>query len=327
MSQIPNGRSHTCDSCHGAASLLPRDLTPFGADVNRTLSGDNVDWSQLWNLDSDGDGLSNGLELGDPSGQWRRGEADPDAPTSNPGVPNQGICGNGTAEPDEDCDGADMRGQSCMSLEAGNGTLSCHPLCKWDLRECGFCGDGYHNPLSEDCDGDRFPAELTCEAFGFLRGELSCTAECEVDPSTCTDEAPAVCGDGVISTGEYCDGDNFGTIDCVRLAFAGGTLECTDECRWEASGCIFEDGTRVGDEERAMADDGSLPGPDAGSGGATGDAGTAPGGTEGPGAVTGEGKACSHAAASPPRAPTELLLFGLLLATTRRRRHHKQPRE
>ncbi len=257
--QIPNGGQYTCDSCHGKASLLARDLTPFGLDVNDTLSNGNVVWSAIWDRDSDGDGFSNGLELGDPSGSWRTGSTDPVQPTANPGVPNTGICGNDLAEPDEACDAADMRGQTCQSLGFGEGTLRCHRLCRWDTSECGFCGDGYLNPNYEDCDLEALPEALTCVDYGFLRGELSCDANCDIDESTCTDEAPAVCGDGIISRGEFCDGDNFGTVDCVRIAYAGGTLLCTGDCKWDASDCLFADGKRVGDEERADDDDVKVP--------------------------------------------------------------------
>lgn len=331
--QIPNGGSYTCDSCHGKTSLLEQDLTPFGMDVNRTLSNNNVVWSAIWNLDSDGDGFSNGLELGDPGGTWRTGQPNPDEPTANPGIPNDGICGNGVAEPDEDCDSSDYRSQTCQSLGFGEGTLSCHSLCRWVTAECGFCGDGYLNPNFEDCDRDAFPSDLTCEDFGFLRGDLSCSSDCEVDPSTCTDEAPAVCGDGVISTGELCDGDNLGTVDCIRIAYAGGTLVCTDECKWDASNCIFEDGRRVGDEERAAEDDGSTGLEDAGgtptggtnggpSGSDAGPGGPRPGPDAGSG-IDGSGKACTTALGRPPF-PSWLSLVLLGFVVRRRKRGRKR---
>lgn len=318
--QIPNGRSYTCDSCHGRQSLLEADLTPFGQDVNRTLSGNDVVWSEIWDLDSDGDGFSNGLELGDPDGNWRTGQPHPDAPTSNPGIPNEGICGNGTAEPDEDCDTSDDRGESCQSLGLGEGTLVCHNLCRWDTRQCGFCGDGYLNPAFEDCDRDAFPDDLTCEDFGFLRGELRCTSDCKVDPSDCNDEAPAVCGDGIISRGELCDGDNLGTVDCVRIAYAGGTLRCNDECKWDATDCVLADGRRVGDEERAAEDDGSTGLEDAGDGGTPPDAGgTNPGapGADAGDALSAEGRTCATAQGGD--ASPLLVLLGLLGVAGRRR--------
>lgn len=298
--QIPNGNNFTCDSCHSKVSLLEEDLTPFGDDVNQRLSGGDVVWAQLWDLDSDGDGFSNGLELGDPDGSWRTGQPDPDAPTENPGVPNGGICGNGETQEGEDCDRSDLNGETCLSLGFGEGTLSCHRLCRWDTRECGVCGDGYLNPNFEDCDVDAFPDDLDCEAYGFLRGELSCTAECDIDLSTCTDEKPAVCGDGVISTGELCDGDNLGTIDCARIAYAGGTLSCDENCQWDASDCVTRDGRRVGDEERAAAAEDA----DAGGSSGTGDSGVGPtpdaGTSDGGGGARGDGAACATGRGAAP---------------------------
>jgi hypothetical protein len=231
MAHIPNGAEFSCDSCHGRASLQVADLTPFGRDVNRTMVSGVVQWQQIWNLDSDGDGFSNGLELGDPNGQWRRGDTNPVAPIANPGVPNGGICNNGVLEDGEECETGDT--QACGNL--GAGTIVCQQ-CRWDSWGCGTCGDGFLNPLKEECDRDVFGTR-TCADFGFLSGELTCNDRCRVEPTMCNDEAPAVCGDNVLSRGEQCDGDLFGEVDCARLNFAGGTLLC-DACKWDASQCI-----------------------------------------------------------------------------------------
>ena len=231
---IPNGRSFSCDSCHGKASLQVRDLTPFGVDVNRNMSGGVVQWQNIWNLDSDGDGFSNGLELNDPNGTWRRGQADPAGPISNPGTVNAGICGNSVLEADEDCE--ELGTESCQSLGLGGGQLECRQ-CRWYTYFCGTCGDGVLNPLKEDCDQNEFN-DISCASFGFRSGDLSCTSECKIDSSECNDEAPAVCGDALLSRGEQCDGDLFGTVDCARLNCASGTLKCTPECKWDASECI-----------------------------------------------------------------------------------------
>lgn len=239
--QIPNGGAFSCDSCHGKTSLGVSDLTPFGADVHRNLSGGVVQWQNIWHLDSDGDGYSNGLELNDPSGTWRRGQADPVGPISNPGTPNEGICGNGVLESDEDCE--ELGDATCQNLGLGAGQLECRN-CKYYTYFCGVCGDGVLNPLKEDCDQDKFGTN-TCASFGFRSGELSCTASCKIDSTGCNDEAPAVCGDGFLSSGEQCDGDLFGSVDCARLNFASGTLLCTPECKWDASECVPKDYTPV----------------------------------------------------------------------------------
>lgn len=236
---IPNGRAFSCDSCHGKASLQVRDLTPFGVDVNRNMSGGVVQWQNIWNLDSDGDGFSNGLELNDPNGTWRRGQADPAGPIANPGTVNAGICGNSVLEAGEDCE--ELGTATCQSLGLGGGQLECRQ-CRWYTYFCGVCGDGVLNPLKEDCDLNEF-GDNSCAGFGFLSGDLACTSACKIDSTDCNDEAPAVCGDNVLSRGEQCDGDQFGTVDCARLNYASGTLQCTSECKWNASACIPKDYT------------------------------------------------------------------------------------
>ena len=73
VGQIPNGSKLSCGSCH----VDPNGrgpLTAFGDEINKnylTQSGSRgeVRWNaMLAMLDSDGDGVSNGRELGDPDG-------------------------------------------------------------------------------------------------------------------------------------------------------------------------------------------------------------------------------------------------------------------
>jgi len=58
-------------------------------------------------------------------------------------------CGNGVADPafSEECDGADLAGESCASLGFTNGTLSCTPACSFDTALCG---------AAQCLSGDRF---------------------------------------------------------------------------------------------------------------------------------------------------------------------------
>jgi len=75
--QIPNGSVNSCLNCHGSmGGGYP--LTSFGQQVMQLgLSGDNVNWQALYDLDADGDGFTNGQELLDPNGEWSSGMADP----------------------------------------------------------------------------------------------------------------------------------------------------------------------------------------------------------------------------------------------------------
>lgn len=88
VNQIPNGSVNSCATCHKSNSNY--SFNPFGSVINsgHLVSG-KVKWSAaLANLDSDGDGYTNGTELQDPAGTWVIGAAAPgDAgKVSNPGV-------------------------------------------------------------------------------------------------------------------------------------------------------------------------------------------------------------------------------------------------
>jgi len=88
-SQIPNGTKFDCATCHvSPGGGGPRNS--FGKDVESRVSpgGQQDFWgSSLASLDSDGDGFSNGRELGDQTGSWRPGQPNPGniANVSNPG--------------------------------------------------------------------------------------------------------------------------------------------------------------------------------------------------------------------------------------------------
>lgn len=81
VNQLPNGTRFACSNCHLSAGG-GGPLTSFGEQVaNIGLSGSNVDWSRLWDQDADGDGATNGEELGDPNGEWQVGDEDPGDPS------------------------------------------------------------------------------------------------------------------------------------------------------------------------------------------------------------------------------------------------------
>ncbi|MFP4523772.1 MAG: hypothetical protein ACLFO2_00455 [Candidatus Woesearchaeota archaeon] len=144
-------------------------------------------------------------------------------------------CGNGYVEPGEECDG--QSGLTCEELGFTGGTTSCEH-CRIDTGDCqqdqtGYCGDGTIDP-GEDCDGDNL-AGLTCEDFGLTNGELSCD-NCKADTSTCEGLEDGYCGDGIIGSGETCDGDNLAGLTCEDFGLTSGELSCTD-CEVDTSGC------------------------------------------------------------------------------------------
>ncbi|MAO84220.1 MAG: hypothetical protein CMH50_10125 [Myxococcales bacterium] len=79
MSEVPNVRGQSCNTCHVSGGGSPRNS--FGQDF-WDLGGD---WAELWQVDSDGDGFSNGFELGDPNGEWEKGQPAPGPYVSHPG--------------------------------------------------------------------------------------------------------------------------------------------------------------------------------------------------------------------------------------------------
>ncbi len=89
------------------------------------------------------------------------------------------ICGNGTREAGEACDGLDLGGASCGAQGCSGGTPSCSASCELDFSSCTGCAV---------CDGD-----LLCEA-----GE-----DCSSCPSDCASGtiSGAVCGNGVCEAG------------------------------------------------------------------------------------------------------------------------------
>jgi hypothetical protein len=52
------------------------------------------------------------------------------------GKPTKPICGNNVAQGSEECDGTDLRGQTCQSLGFAGGALSCAPACTFETGDC-----------------------------------------------------------------------------------------------------------------------------------------------------------------------------------------------
>lgn len=97
---IPNGNVNSCSNCHiSPQGAGPR--TEFGEDVFANREGNTILWNQLFNLDSDGDGVTNGQELGDPCGQFPDGDFTAGSEVSLPGDADDTL-----ADPqDNTCDG------------------------------------------------------------------------------------------------------------------------------------------------------------------------------------------------------------------------------
>ena len=85
LKEVPNGGKSKCPTCH-LAGLMPSKTTvnAFGKDFRSA----GFRWTaELAKNDSDGDGISNGRELGDPAGTWKKGDVDPSGNITNQGDP------------------------------------------------------------------------------------------------------------------------------------------------------------------------------------------------------------------------------------------------
>lgn len=77
VGQIPNGAVYKCATCHTSPQGGGSRNT-FGKNVGQFIVSGNVKWgAQIAAMDSDNDGFANGLELGDPKGEWVAGKPSP----------------------------------------------------------------------------------------------------------------------------------------------------------------------------------------------------------------------------------------------------------
>lgn len=151
-------------------------------------------------------------------------------------------CGNNTAESGEECDGTDLRSQTCTGLGYDAGTLSCDGSCNYTGCYNYVCGNGTLEP-GEQCDLTEFGG-LGCSDFDdFDGGTLLCNALCVIETDGCIQNA--VCGNGALEAGEQCDDGNTSDGD-----------GCDSSCNLEGYGGYCGDGiTQAGDGEQC--DDGN----------------------------------------------------------------------
>lgn len=159
------------------------------------------------------------------------------------GICQASRCGDGRVTGGEQCEGGELRGQTCQGLGFYQSQgLRCSADCKFDTSQCvGVCGDGVKNG-SEQCDGKDL-GNATCSAAGFHGAPgLACRQDCTFDTSRCTGGR---CGDGVINGLEQCDGKKF-TRTCDQMGFVGAMsgLSCTPSCTFSAQSCLCATGRR-----------------------------------------------------------------------------------
>ncbi|MBA3547946.1 MAG: hypothetical protein H0T76_15795 [Nannocystis sp.] len=159
-------------------------------------------------------------------------------------------CGDAMIEDVEECEGADLNGQDCVTLGFSSGALSCAANCTFDKSKCvsESCGDAIKNG-GEECDCGQQGSPCTADQLGgqgcqnlvspnggsYHGGALICgsPASCTFNKTQCQ-----YCGDGVRNGPEACEGADLGGQSCQGLGFNSGALKCSATCTHDSSACM-----------------------------------------------------------------------------------------
>ena len=155
------------------------------------------------------------------------------------------LCGNGVVDEKEACDGRDLNMNTCASVvgAGSTGNLACLSNCSgFDISQCtapATCGNGVIE-IGEKCDGTRLNDQTCATIKGpGSTGTLACNRTCDDFVTTgCTDST--TCGNGIVETGEECDGVDIQGATCANKVGAGsvGTVLCGNNCKYfNLSGC------------------------------------------------------------------------------------------
>lgn len=287
--QIPDGGS-LCTNCHtsaagGARNAFGNDILLNYLDGNGTASraDDDVLWGpELAALDSDGDGYTNGEELGDPLGLWAIGDANPSTIPTNPGLASSTLCGDGRINGPEECDNAELDGATCADFAFDGGSLACSRTCEFDTSDCfldtpdtgGDAGsDGGTDAGSDAGDagsdaGDAGDADADPDTASDVGADADLDTDLDTDPDSASDA-----------------GADSDASDSDANSDAGGNDSGTDAGADDASADADPD-TDGGADAGDAADTGATPdvgqdetGIDTADGGASGGCAAAPGGS------------------------------------------------
>ena len=76
-----------------------------------------------------------------------------------------------------------------------------------------------------------------CKTLSSSGGEVGVYGLTSCVGHTCGAASTPVCGNGVVETGESCDGTNLNGASCTSQGFGGGTLSCNSSCGFDTSAC------------------------------------------------------------------------------------------
>ncbi len=95
---------------------------------------------------------------------------------------------------------------------------------------------------TDQCISGTVLREYFCQSSHIQSQQITCPQGYPCTNGACNPIEPT-CGNGIIESGEQCDGTNFGGQTCQSLGFTGGgTLQCSigpNGCQFNTSQCIF----------------------------------------------------------------------------------------
>lgn len=172
-----------------------------GLDAGEDAGGGGGDAGPDAGMDSDG-GMDDAgmMDDGGMDGGMSDGgmDAGPDG-----GMDGGPLCGNGTLDLGEECDGT-MVPMDCEDVlgVGATGMVTCTSGCALNTSACQLCGNAMIEG-TEQCDGTNLgtPA-ATCSTVpgGFMSGGLTCNTSCQFDTADCSTAAvPSAAGQIIVS--------------------------------------------------------------------------------------------------------------------------------
>ena len=92
----------------------------------------------------------------------------------------------------------------------------------------------------EECDDGNTENHDSCSStctWEFQCGDQLCDVGNGETCRLCQEDCCPQCGDGSISPGEFCDGNDLGALTCEDFCYDGGTLSCAPWCGFDTSAC------------------------------------------------------------------------------------------
>lgn len=142
--------------------------TIFGSGV-MTMSADGADTTADGSADASADGNESDATTNPSTSASTNDESTTDATTDSPETTGDGdgdgdtsdtnapVCGNGSIDPGEECDGNNLGGSSCVDHGFDGGVLACDPVvCVYDTSGC---TDMPSNECDQYCNGCACPSD------------------------------------------------------------------------------------------------------------------------------------------------------------------------